>query len=460
MGQRTFRGQFVDNLARDYMNTQTRNPKKKESSLNFKFSSKKEDEFSSSNAVSSSARQTEQLIDLDYEFDLNNPFDKIKEENLERVRKGILNFFMSGNKRINKLNLTIKTHLNENQVYQNLNLHLLFGIYFFKDINSINITIKDKEGNIQDNKEIISNIMEYMVFKSKLNVVVNSKFIYYVKPAFKDHSLILSYKTPPHADVNSKEDSEEFIDSLLKDFLGNQYLNMKASFTSIQQSKLALSKTFPSGAKNLILPYIELTDYTKEKEGLISYFKFLSSKFKLVSIEFIIKDKNADVSQILEDISSYLHEFDYIIISFNINTYEIKPLPNNAHLLKSKLKLPSVEENKLIERAKNYLYSNKLEKVAITEHFVRQTIDNKTLVFENVNFYQYVYYNRKLSEKISTMLFAVKKNKKTRKLRTKRPIIDKMLQFIHGKDYSNQFYVKGKCDYSTEVVKNTRVVTF
>ena len=535
MGQRTFRGQYIDNLAKDYYKIES------SSEVNNKDIPLDPNNNTINKCYLRNANNklnSEYLINLDYLFDLSKPFGTIKD--IESVRTGILNCYMSANKKIEHLKLKIKTPFNENKIYQNFNFNLLFGIYFIKDINNIDIKIiyeskeiknsnneiKNSEDNIltnieyQDNREIMSSIMEYMVFKSYVNVVINNKFIYHIQPGFNNHSTILSYKSPLSSSINSydntnnKCDSKEYIESLLKDFLYHSYSVVKGSFTSLQNLKLSINKSFSNNAKNIILPRIELCNYNKEINGILGFFKFLKLKFKFVSIEFIVLDKSYNLYGLMNELKSIIANFEYIIISFEFRCYideftynnntqlynitenlnrsnqqnlakynsdisidinknclssnNLKEKENlilntaqeNAKILKSKLRIPFLNQINCLEEFKKFMHYNKLEKLTIAEHVYRKAVNNKTSLIENINLYFTINYNRSLSEGIYSILFAFLKHKNLKKVKKIKHIMNKLFELVYGIEYKKNFYSKRKFDFSTTKTKNTKIVTF
>lgn len=396
------------------------------------------------------SQKQQQFIDLEFEFDLSNPFSKVKD--MEKIRKGILNYFMQGNRQIDKLDLTIKTDLTENQIYQNLNFHLLFGVYFFKDISKINILIKDKSGTLQDNREIFMSIIDFMVFKSKVNISINNRFIFQIHPGEKETSIVTSF------DMLSSSNSETDESSLLRHFLNHSYSIISADFNSLQKYKLSITKTFSSDSECLISSVIEIKDYLKEKEGLISLFSFFSSKFKFLSIELKINDENIEL--LLTDLQKYLKKFLYIIISFKVDIHNNAELPNNAHLLKRKIKIPLLEENSLLERFSCIQQKLSFLKLTLCHHIHTKVLNEESKLLDCINLYQYVYYNRKLMDKCVIILFTLSKNKITKKFKQKKPIVITLLGFCFGEDFSRKFYIKGVENYSSEVVKNKQIVTY
>lgn len=316
MGQRTFRSQLADSLSKDYnilSNSCNRN---------------KECDSTSNKSATKGSSNKDKLVDVKLDFFLEKPLHNCT----ETVRNGIINSLTNNNLKINKLVLFIRTTLNEYQCYSHLNLQVLFGLYFIKDINSIEIHIisnmkpkaesPEKEGFSSENSSVTSNssqfslkkedyiytinnrkimdkIIEYMVFKTKVNVVINNKFIYHILPGFKNHSIVLTYNNQLE-NYNSDKDysivEHHFIESLIKDFIHHSYSEIVVDFESFQNMKLSINKQIPNSIKNIIVPTLVIKDLDHyDKDAFITFFKFLTSKFNLASIKIKFM-KNSDLS--------------------------------------------------------------------------------------------------------------------------------------------------------------------
>lgn len=463
MGQRTFRSQFTDKMIQEYL------PEAKESCKikkyqNPVYSSSKSSLNNLSDSLSNNA-ETEELIDLTYEFDLGNPVSKVNIEEVEKLRKGILNHYMSGKKRINKLILILKTSLSCKETYQNYNLHLLFGIYLLKDINEIRVSIVDQNGNLTDCRQLINNLMEFIVFKSNSLVVVNDKFIYHYHPGFKNMFLIMNHhqlSKPKHSllvknEETKQNDDEMFVSGLLQDFFFHSYMNISAAFSNLHQLKLLINKTYSGRAQNVILPKIEILNLNNELGTLLSFLNYLSSKFSYVSIEFKI-EKDSCI-EMLEQLKEKLKDFEYLVISFDFS--QVQDLNKSFSSKKADNSIIGPENSQFLEDAQKFLEINKLTQVTIAEH-ISEVIPSKqpNLVSDQINIYHYVYYNRKLQEEVTTILKAISKSKSTKRLKNKKPIINSLLEFNFGHNYHHGFYVRGVCDYSLKTVKNRKVVTY
>lgn len=459
MGQRTFRGQFTDNLIKEYMPEAKDNSKGKKY-LNPVYSSSKSSITNRAEIMINNA-ETEEMIDLSFEFDLSNPVSKINIEEVDKLRKGILNYHTSGKKRINKLTLIIKTSQSQKETYQNYNLHLLFGIYLLKDINEIRVSIVDVEGQLNDCRQIINNLIEYIAFKSKAIVVINDKFIYHYHPGFKGIFLIMNHHQccKEHRSLLAQHkqavpnDDGMFVASLLQDFLFHSYQNINAAFTNLHQLKLLINKTYSGRAQNIILPKIEVCSFSQDKCTLESFLNYLSSKFSYVSIEFKI-EREASLDM-LDQLKEKFKEFEYLVISFHfIEAQEIS-------LKKARNFLISPEDSQFLDSAQMILAKNKLTQVTIAEH-ISDSLPSKqpNHPADLIDFYQYVYFNRILLEEVTTILTAVTKSKPTKKIKGKKPIINCLLEFVFGQNYHRNFYIRGKCDYSVKTIKNRKVVTY
>ena len=463
MGQRSFRGQLMDNITRDYLsNNETTQKNNNNTRVFYNSTASIYSNLSHTNAYEESTEtKKEQLIDLDFEYDLTNPFSKVKD--MEKIRKGIINYFMQGNKRIDKLNLTLKTGLINKEIYQNLNLHLLFGVFFIKDINSINITIKNKDNEVIDDREIMSNIIDYMVFKKKVDVVINNKFTYQIHPGSKELSVILSYCSLKSFKAGFKDDEIIY----LRDFINHTHTSIKANFSTLQKYKLFINKSIAKEGNSIILPNIEVSNYNEEREGIISFFQFLVSKFKFVSIEIILLnslDYKQSYETILTDLNQILREFEYVILNVKFKSLDVdlQQLPNNVHLMRKNLNIPVLEENTVITYCASLIQKFNLHNITLTQHIHSKVLNTSTRFLDNIIMYHYCYYNRKLAEKCYSIifLFSSRKNKGLTKIGRKKPIITTILEFCLGSQFRKEFYIKGELDYSNEIVKNKKIVTF
>lgn len=461
MGQRSFRGQLIDSLQREYLTSNKEKSSKKNlyneqrllptshiySSQIHGFSFK-----SNGNDVIGK----EQMIDVEFDFDLGNPLLKIIEP--ERVKMGIVNYLMEGNKKIMTLKLNLQNPLKSNEVFKFNNLQILFGIYFLKDIPFINFTIKDFEHQLVDNRIIIKDILEYMVFKSDVRVVINNKFIYHIHPGDKDTSIVLLYS--PQVNNNEIENK-----NYIKDFICHEYNEINSEFSVLQSYKIIINQLLFNKDKHInnsyiIIPKIKILSYQKDKAALQSFLNYLSSKFKKASIEFIFnEEEETDTYSLIRDNQEILKQFEYIIITFYIN--KPKPvLPNNAHLLKRNIYIPEVTNDLNLNKLTTLLQKLKLEKVLLGNLIKSQIMNEETGLFDRTTVCNYTYFNRLLNEKCQLLLFTLSKSTHTKKLKSKKPILNNLFEFCFGSKYRKMFYIKDKEEYFYKTVKNRQIITF
>lgn len=449
MGQRTFRGQLTNSLINEYS--------KKD----------RENQIPDENLKGSCYKS----LDVNYVFNLADPLENVSD--LSKLKHGIINSIMGGKYKIRNLNLDIRTPLGKNEVYQNMNLNILFGSNFKRDIEKLFIRIIDKENKLQDNRRIISQVLDFLVFKSKQTVLVNNKFVYHILPNFGEHSIVLTYKgeTTILSEAARKEatqgslknqigefpdqikiegalnpqlnkesepiDDRSFILNLLTDFINHSFSTISGSFVSLQKCKLAITKSVPSKVNNIILPIIDLSTIIKNNEryNLASFFDFISSKFKYISVEFKINYGNFSFADFILRYEDQIKRSEYTIMNFTFEEHA--------------LQFPGV---------KQLLKINKLDNIAVTEHVFRKVKNEITGLNDYEDKYKYVYYNRKQAEQIYSTLFIVDRNPKLRKLKHKKPILDNLLEFKLGFGYRDKLFTEGEVDFSTHTVRNKRLM--
>ena len=430
MGQRTFRNQLADTICKEYLNNEKEIVKVKE-----------------------------KLVDIEMEFILENPLEKIK--NFYKIKNGIINHITRGNERINNLKIIIRTILSQNQCYLNLNFHVLFGFFIDKDINKIEILIFSEKDPIKppiliDNRSMMNQLIDFMVFKSKVNVVVNNKFIYHILPGFKNHSIVLTYKNTEESFNSDKDfqiDEHNFVESILKDFMHHPYSEISCDFNSFQTMKLCINKQLSNNIKNIILPVIDLTDYNRQI--FIGFFKFLSSRFKFVSLKlrFDIGKENKSlkiIEDVINDVKDQLKEIEYTIVAFDIYS---EGIPLEETLLSNSEKI--AKRILVKEIFKKVITNNDLQKLCLVD--VRQeNIVKNTLVKEQTIF-GFIYYNRKLIQTLTSRLCLFSK-KPMMNIKKKKFLLIEFLEFCFGKNFRQKFLITGEYDFSIDIITNRKVI--
>lgn len=511
MGQRTFRSQLADSISKEFYQEQTRKENSKPK-------------------IPNQVNSNEKLIDVEIDFCLEDPLRKLK-DNSFRIKNGIINSLTSGNSRINRLKLNILTSLSNRATYSNLNLQVVFGVFFKKDINFIEVKIlsnyNDKAENhpeeqvvypsskknytrLIDNRSIMNKIIDSMVFKSKVNVVLNNKFIYHILPGFKNHSIVLSYKNSSES-FESKEDftivEHHFVETLLNDFIHHSYSEIATDFASFQTMKLSINKQIIKSVNNIILPTLVIKDIENYNKGVFkTFFKFLVSRFKFVSIKIRLEEgsylenlENQDsgdeksnkdenlyediidhtqnsfeskegkyfelISRMLGDLKEEIKCFEYIIIIFEINlsttSKQNKKLDiKNNDLISSynhNSNTDKISIDKIKGLFKTIINENDFQKLALVYHQHEFIANTNTNLEDEINKFHYVYFNRKLSQSLISNFKLLKSNEKLRKINRKKPVLILYLEFLFGKDFRNRFFVDGEIDFSLEVIMNTKI---
>jgi hypothetical protein len=511
MGQRTFRSQLADSISKEFYNqdqSRTENTKSK-----------------AGNPVTSTIN--EKLIDVDIDFCLEDPLRKLK-DNSFRIKNGIINSLTSGNSRINRLKLNILTSLSNRQTYSNLNLQVVFGVFFNKDINFIEVKILSNYKNISqinsdvtistnstnkkyyneliDNRNIMNKIIDSMVFKSKVNVVLNNKFIYHILPGFKNHSIVLSYKNSNES-FDSKEDfsivEHHFVETLLNDFIHHSYSEIATDFASFQNMKLSINKQISKSVNNIILPTLVIKDIENYNTGVFkTFFKFLVSRFKFVSIKIRLEEGNYNenqefdeynskylqendlqenkdpcqvdsfenkqrkifelISRMLGDLKSEINNFEYAILIIEINLNEVKKnlnynISNNDLISTNKNNDEKISVNMIKGLFKTIINENNFQKLALVYHESSTIQNSKTFLHDELNKFHYVYYNRKLSQSLVSNLKFLKSIEYLKTVQKKKPVLILYLEFLYGKNFRSKFFVDGVVDFSTEIIPNTKI---
>lgn len=532
MGQRIFRHQLTDSICKEYLSS-SKNKKQKEldncsissrkkSSLMMPISKLSDKSINSVDKKDSNSSLFNVTNDYAIEYNLDDPLNIIKKFQNIDIRSGLINHLIPKNKRINVLTINLITKLTESECFTNLNLGALFGIYFNKEVCKIEINIISNENNNKenklinmiDNRVIMEKMVEFMVFKTKVTVVINNKFIYRILPGFNNHSIILSYKNKQISfDSNNDFRIEEhnFVEKMLKDFIHHNFSEIDSDFESLQKMKLSINQQIEKNIDNIILPTI-VFEVDKEnlkilkynEQAFVGYFKYLASKFKFVSLKLkftndeekltITDDKLNEImnfiNKFVESVENQIKEFKYIVLCIDISNFYYKNIIDTSssalieeiddfyigntkreayypfkYLVNKRSTMININFQKLICRRKleNLTLAfiinqnekdHKLESNDVNLVSKLNALDNTE---KKINEYVYSYYNRKLKNSIDSRLQIMYKVKALKKIKKTKFLMKKIFEFEFGKDFPRKFIVSNILDYSIKLVQNERI---
>lgn len=226
MGQRAYREKYTNSLVRDYMNNKNNTLEEQ-----YFFSGKPKD--------------------IKFIFDLDDPLKEV-DLNSINLNRGLINYTVPKNTKINNLNLIIKSNnFGEQITYLHSNLFCLFGTHFVKDISYINVSLYNpKLEKCFNDRQIIKNILDFMCFKTIKLVNINKNLLYYVIPENSEFAIVLAFK-----EINYEEKHANFLNNL-EDLIFHQYSKFSDSLFNLKRCLAAIDKTIPKGVTNLILPAI------------------------------------------------------------------------------------------------------------------------------------------------------------------------------------------------------------
>jgi len=531
MGQRAYRGRLVDSLAKNYLNTGLEN---NSLSNNADYStSLGTATHNSSQSLQTSGKSEElyyqgKLVDLNLEYDIDNPLQVLGLSESEMnivLSRGLINAMMPKGSKIKILNLVIKSNLfglGKTQFHSNL--YVLFGSQFIRDIKSIYINLYNPStGKFFNDRKTISNILDYMCFKTIKLVHMNSSLQYYVIPEYSQFAIVLAYK-----DVNFYMMEKEFsFQNCLEDLLFHPYCRFERKLENFMRCLGAIERTIPLEVYNIILPVVFFNNLNFEElfgkntednknsqisnnklnvnkkirylfRDLHEFISEINSRFKIMSLEIKIKfsDEEEDKNQLilnnkicsynkyqfLDSTPKYLKfvytviyenlkffkNFTFSYLSFEFYNEELEQLNNDKN---------EINLNNNYNLLSSSLNNNTLPQInfKILEHF------RKILIINNLT-------NLTLSQHISF----TKKNRNTNLTDTfdfydyihyDKSYADKIWNFIlllkKDEKFSKIFKIKsvlrnvlmslfdfnkiykiGRLDYSVEMVKNKKIVPF
>lgn len=462
MGQRAFRGRLTDSLIKNYLTDDNTGI----------------EGYSTSAGMSNSIEETYfqgKLVDLSIEFNLDSPLADITDINTV-LSKGLVNAMIPKGTKIKNLKLVIKSSLfGEGKTLLHSNLYVLFGSYFIRDIRNIYIKLYNPVTMKSFNdRKTISNILDFMCFKTIKCVRINKALLYYVIPEYSQFAIVLAYK-----DINFYEKIHFNFTTCLEDLLFHPYCLFERKKEHFQRCLGAIEKTVPNVVNNIILPVIYFNNLSSESLDSIGkhevYFSDLKeflqeilARFKIMSLELKVKfsDTNFDlnkneasntsgflnstnqskfINQIINENLDILKKFTYSYISFDFDlnfNYTSETSTQNLAILK--------------EFRRN-LIKQRLTNVTLANHINYILNNSSTNLDDTFDFYDYIYYDKTYAEKIWTLLLIFKNKINLSKIYRKKAILENILKKAFSLD---KIYHEGRINFSTEIVKNKKIVPF
>lgn len=353
MGQRAYRGKYTDSMVRDYMNRKGNVLEEQ-----YFFSGKPQD--------------------VKFIFDLDDPLKEVDCDNIN-LNRGLLNCVIPKNKKIQNLNLIIKSRILGQKIsYLHSNLYCLFGTHFVKDISFINISLYNPDTDkLVNERRLIQNILDFMCFKTIKLVNINKNLMYYVIPENSEFAIVLAFR-----EINYAERHINFLANL-EDLIFHPYSKFSNTLQNYRRCLGAIDKTIPKEVTNLILPTIminlpsleeiekrlelnknkkykqsSINQETLEKEAEEENKNDISNDNKNIKLDFETSEipnqnkyynSNSDSALLFEDLNDFLKEIkkrEFRVISFEL---KIK-LDNLDDYKKSILKLNKIKEQAAINK--------------------------------------------------------------------------------------------------------------
>jgi len=188
---------------------------------------------------------------------------------------------------------------------------------------------------------------------------------------------------------------------------------------------------------------------------LRDFIQEVSERFKIISLEIKIHFTDLSdeekckkyyisvINQFIKQAYDILSKLTYSFISFNfynIDVYDtITPIKNSY----------------IIDEFKSLIRYSELQNCAFSNHISYVLNNTKTNLEDNYDYYDYVYYDKLLVEKISKQMNILKKNKHTRRLYQRKIILKNIIGFTND---LKKIYKEGRLNYSSELLKNQKIV--
>lgn len=447
MGQRAFRGRLTDSLIKNYLTSGNESAPIADYSTSISTTGKSETCYFQGKPV-----------DLNLEFNLDCPLQDILDINSVLTR-GLINCAIPKGTKIKNLNLVIKSSFfGEGQTPLHSNLYVLFGCQFYRDISHINIKLYNPSTEKYFNdRKTISNILDFMCFKTIKAVHINGALLFHVIPEYSQFAIVLAYK-----DINFYEKMDCL--SLLQDLFFHPYCTFERKVENFLRCLSAIEKTVPREVNNIILPVVFFNGLSPETffkrkiifSDLNQFIKEVGERFKVMSIEFKIsfcdcKDEKKlkenyvlFINKIIEENYSVIKEFTYVYMAFNL----VREEDINAN---------DQTDKDLMTEFRNILKTKKLSNVALAHHITYTRRNSVTQLDDLYDYYDYVYYDHFYASRIWNTIFTVKTNKLFNVVFRKKNILNNVLKsvFIYEKIYN-----QGRLNFSTQLVKNKKIVPF
>ena len=142
-----------------------------------------------------------------------------------------------------------------------------------------------------------------------------------------------------------------------------------------------------------------------------------------------------------------LKSFQQVFITFDYNFLNNYNLENSC-----------TENNEFIAyNFKKLILKFDLENVTLIHHISFNRINEQTLLEDQYNYLDYVFYNKDLAEELYKKLFLFKNSEVLNKLYKKKGIIHKILS-EYMFDFKNELFKTGRKDFSVQMMRNSKIV--
>jgi hypothetical protein len=475
MGQRAYRGKITDSLINNYFQKSEREVYCSDAWG-----------YSNTPQTRDTSDETQffqgKLINLELEYDMDSPLTNLQDVN-SILSKGFINSHIPKGKKINNLNLTIKSKLfGTGKGYLNQNLYILFGPHFFRDIGNIFIQLYNPltKKYINDRKTI-NNILDFICFKTIKVVKINNSLMYYVIPEYSEFAIVLAYR-----DINFYENFNT-VSHLLEELIFHPYCQFEESEENFKRCLNAIERTVPKEVNNIILPNIYFKNVDKnftdknlspdseeitKKIFFLEFQNFLKEikfRFQIVSLELKIKfndhehfdDENNKTETLGDNYENYLKfvseiilenlfilsKFTYCFLSFNFD------FNNFSETISEKL---PPKDLLILNHFRKILINNNLNNLALAQHINFNLKNKESGLDDQFDYYDYTFYDKNYKEKIIVFLLLSKKSPYAfNRIYKKKIIMQMILKSIY--DFRD-VYPTGRINFSSEMIKNKKIV--